>query len=169
MSTQRVAPSGVPLRGTFRVPGDKSISHRALFFATLRPGILLRNLAPGDDLIRTRRMIEAAGYVVDDVEGGVRVHAAPERPDALEHPVRIDCGNSGTTARLGLGWLTGERGLWKVTGDESLRRRPMGRIIDPLDRPALVALLALSQVANACGFVWERARQMVQPEGRTVP
>ena len=134
MSTQRVAPSGVPLRGTFRVPGDKSISHRALFFTTLRPGILLRNLAPGEDLVRSRRMIEAAGYVVEHVEGGVRVHAAPERPDALEDPVRIDCGNSGTTARLGLGWLTGERGLWKVTGDESLRRRPMGRIIDPLER-----------------------------------
>ena len=122
------------LRGAFGVPGDKSISHRALFFATLRPDILIRNLAPGDDVIRTRRLIEAAGYRVEETDGGVRVVGAPERADALEHPVRIDCGNSGTTARIGLGWLTGERGLWKVTGDESLRRRPMGRIIEPLER-----------------------------------
>lgn len=123
-----------PLRGTFAVPGDKSISHRALFFATFRSDLQIRNLAPGDDVLRTRRLIESAGYRVEESERGVRVFGAPDRPDAFEHSIRIDCGNSGTTARMGLGWLTGERGLWKVTGDESLRRRPMGRVIEPLER-----------------------------------
>lgn len=130
--TRTIAPRSAPLTGTFRLPGDKSISHRALFFTTLRPGIPIRNLAPGDDVRRTRELVEAAGYPVLEQDGEVVLGAPRPRPDPLEHPVRIDCGNSGTTARLGLGWLSGERGLWKVSGDESLRTRPMGRITAPL-------------------------------------
>lgn len=136
MSTDSItiAPLSEPMRGIYSVPGDKSISHRALFFGTLCPNLTVRGLAPGDDVECTRNLIESAGYVVRQREEGISVTRGDLPTDPLATAVRIECGNSGTTARLGLGWLTGERGLWKVTGDESLKGRPMARIIDPLTR-----------------------------------
>ena len=129
-----VHPRSGPLTGVYTLPGDKSISHRTLFFGTLVPGIQIDNLAPGDDVQRTLELIQLVGYQVRTSDTAVVIEGKSLPADPLHSPVRIECGNSGTTARLGIGWLTGEKGLWKVTGDESLRARPMGRILDPLRR-----------------------------------
>jgi 3-phosphoshikimate 1-carboxyvinyltransferase len=118
---------GRPLRGRITVPGDKSISHRALILAALAEGTsVVRGLSDGDDVARTRAAIEAMGAGVDGekIAGGrSRLH---EPGDVL------DMGNSGTGIRLlaglcaGFGWLT------VLTGDESIRRRPMSRVAEPL-------------------------------------
>ena len=134
MSTRTVAPASDPPRWTCTVPGDKSISHRLLFFGTFAPHLHVDNLAPGDDVARTRSLIESAGYRLVESAEGVSIRRGERSSDPFAAPVRIECGNSGTTARLGLGWLSGHQGLWKVTGDASLKGRPMGRVLDPLRR-----------------------------------
>ena len=90
---------GAPLRGTVRVPGDKSISHRALLLGALAEGTsTVRNLSTGDDVARTRAAIEAMGARVDRerdrerITGGASLLREPERV--------LDVGNSGTSIRL---------------------------------------------------------------------
>ncbi len=124
------------LNGSLRVPGDKSISHRALLLAALAEGeSRIRSLAPGEDTRSTRRCLEALGVPIRDegdeviVEG--RGWSALDRNPAAE-PLVLDCGNSGTTARLLLGVLAGRRGRFRLTGDASLSGRPMARVIEPL-------------------------------------
>jgi len=135
-----------PLRGRMRVPGDKSISHRALLFAALASGTSrLWWLADGDDVVRSRSAIEALGAKVRDGAGsGGEAVVAGERvgpvvivrgagfdglcePDAV-----IDCGNSGTSIRLLAGILAGRPFHSVLTGDSSIARRPMGRVVEPL-------------------------------------
>lgn len=116
-----------------RVPGDKSISHRALFVAGLASGSSeLTGLLTGADVKSSARMLRQLGVQVSPVREGapVRVRGARFRtPRAILH-----CGNSGTTARLGLGAIAGHPVAARLTGDASLRRRPMRRVIDPLRR-----------------------------------
>lgn len=124
------------VRGRLRVPGDKSISHRALLFAAIADGTSrIEGLAPGDDVRTTRRLIEALGVPVSPEGRDITVRGAgwsaldrPAEDDVLE----LDCGNSGTTARLSLGLLAGRRGRFRLSGDVSLSRRPMGRVVRPL-------------------------------------
>src|SRR4051794_28678343 len=130
-----------PLRGRLRVPGDKSISHRALLFAALASGTSrLWGLADGDDVARSRAAVEALGVKVRDGAGSqAEAVVAGERvgpvvivrgsgfeglrePDAV-----IDCGNSGTSIRLLAGLLAGRPFHSVLTGDASITRRPMGR------------------------------------------
>lgn len=124
-----VAPGG-PLRGRVRLPGDKSISHRGLLFGALGTGpTVLRNLLRAEDVAATRRVVEAWGVEVEDRGDEVWVHGT----GALREPHQvIDCGNSGTTLRLSAGIAAGEGFLTVLTGDGSLRRRPMGRVVRPL-------------------------------------
>lgn len=127
----RRLPAGGCLRGEVQVPGDKSISHRALLFAALARGSTrIRGLSAGGDVAATRRILELLGVPVhadnDDVlVDGVGGHFA-EAPDVL------DCGNAGTAMRLLLGALAPSQGLFVLTGDSSLRRRPMLRVVEPL-------------------------------------
>jgi 3-phosphoshikimate 1-carboxyvinyltransferase len=123
---------GVPLRGRIRLPGCKGISHRGLVFAGVADGSSrITNLAPGDDVARTLAALgtlgvsaRAEGTVVEITGGGF---------DALREPDDVvDCGNSGTTLRLMAGLLAGQPILSVLTGDASLRRRPMGRVVRPL-------------------------------------
>ena len=118
---------GRPLRGRITVPGDKSISHRALLLAAMAEGTsAVRGLSDGDDVARTRAAIEAMGATVDGekIAGGrSRLH----EPDDV-----LDMGNSGTGIRLLAGLCAGLPWLTVLTGDASIRRRPMLRIIDPL-------------------------------------
>jgi 3-phosphoshikimate 1-carboxyvinyltransferase len=118
---------GRPLRGRITVPGDKSISHRALILAALAEGTsVVRGLSDGDDVARTRAAIEAMGAGVDGekIAGGrSRLH---EPGDVL------DMGNSGTGIRLLAGLCAGFPWLTVFTGDESIRRRPMSRVAEPL-------------------------------------
>ncbi|HEX9051201.1 MAG TPA: 3-phosphoshikimate 1-carboxyvinyltransferase [Anaeromyxobacter sp.] len=121
-----------PLRGAVSVPGDKSISHRSLLFGALASGdTRVAGLLEAEDVRSTRRAVEALGATVRD-EGGEIVVAPPER---LREPGDvIDCGNSGTSLRLLTGVLSAVPGLSVLTGDASLRRRPVRRVIDPLRR-----------------------------------
>ncbi len=117
------------LRGTVRVPGDKSISHRALLLPALARGpTRIRGLGWNEDVERSKRLVEALGVQVRRDGSDWIVEPGPLRePGAV-----IDCGNSGTTLRIGAGVLAHAPGLRVLSGDPSLRRRPMRRIVEPL-------------------------------------
>ena len=122
-----------PLSGTIRVPGDKSISHRALMFAALAIGqTRITGLLEGEDVLRTAAAMRALGArVVCDSPGewhvtGVGLGGLTEPADVL------DMGNSGTAARLLCGILASHPIFAVMTGDASLRRRPMARVTIPL-------------------------------------
>ncbi len=122
-----------PLRGTITVPGDKSISHRALMFAGLAIGrTAITGLLEGEDVLRTAAAMRALGAdVVRQGDGAWQVTGAGIgglcSPDDV-----LDMGNSGTAARLLCGVLASHDIFAVMTGDASLRRRPMRRVIDPL-------------------------------------
>lgn len=118
-----------------RVPGDKSITHRALMLSCIADGrSMLRGLLPAGDSWSTVGALRALGFAAPDLPAdgapvtvygsGLRAATAPSAP--------IDCGNSGTTARLLLGLISGYEIQATLTGDESLRRRPMRRVTEPL-------------------------------------
>jgi len=118
-----------------RVPGDKSISHRALLFGALaRGGSRVRGILPGADPAATAEILRALGVPVPALPpGGEELRIPGVGLTGLRTPSRIlDCVNSGTTARLLLGILAGQPLEATLTGDESLRRRPMGRVVEPL-------------------------------------
>src|SRR5438105_13340340 len=130
-----VARHGGPLAGAIRVPGDKCISHRALMLGALAIGRTeITGLLEGEDVLATAAALNALGASVTrggDVRwsvDGIGVGGLAEPQDLL------DLGNSGTAARLLLGVLATHPITAFVTGDASLRRRPMGRVIEPLSR-----------------------------------
>jgi len=120
------------LRGVITVPGDKSITHRAIILSALAEGeSLLSNYCPGQDCLHTAQALQAMGVSIDIAPDQMRVtgqglHSLRE-PDSL-----LDCGNSGTGIRLLAGVLAGQDFFSVLTGDESIRRRPMGRVTGPL-------------------------------------
>src|SRR5437868_11264106 len=120
---------GARITGHVAVPGDKSISHRALLIGALSAGeTRVHGFGRGGDTESTIAAVRALGGFVDDADDGeLVVHGADFR-DA-----EIDCGNAGTLMRLIAGLLAG-RGTYKLTGDESLSARPMERIAEPLRR-----------------------------------
>ncbi|MGH9278093.1 MAG: 3-phosphoshikimate 1-carboxyvinyltransferase, partial [Acidimicrobiales bacterium] len=129
MTTVLRVTGGRPLRGRLRVPGDKSISHRALLLAALADGTsVVRGLSTGDDVARTRAAVGLLGAAVEGqtVTGGRTRLREPEDV--------IDVGNSGTTMRLLAGVCATVPGLAVLTGDASIRRRPMDRVTSPLRR-----------------------------------
>ncbi len=127
----RVRRSG-PLRGSVRVPGDKSIGHRSLIFGALGRGVSrITGLSEGLDNAATRRAFRSMGVAVESTDDATTVHGVGLRGLRMPSDV-IDCGNSGTTMRLLAGLLSGQRFGTRMTGDESLTRRPMGRVIKPL-------------------------------------
>ena len=119
------------VRGTVRPPGDKSISHRVLMLAALARGTSeLTGLLTGDDVKSTARVLRQLGATISTIRPGSTVTVHVSR---FSSPVsRLHCGNSGTTARLLLGILAGQRFAATLTGDASLRRRPMRRVTEPL-------------------------------------
>ena len=126
-------PSAVPLTGTVAVPGDKSISHRALLFAALAVGeSRISGLLEGEDVLRTAAALRALGAEVErEAEGNWRVWGCGV--GGLAEPADVlDMGNSGTAARLLAGILAAQPFLSVLTGDASLRRRPMARVTEPL-------------------------------------
>ncbi|MBB4660055.1 3-phosphoshikimate 1-carboxyvinyltransferase [Parvularcula dongshanensis] len=123
-------PSG-PLRGIARVPGDKSISHRALMLGAVAEGeTIVEGLLEADDVLRTAAALRAFGAEIERDERTWRVRggdwAAPSRA--------LYMGNAGTGARLLMGLAAGRQLPCTFTGDASLRGRPMARITDPLVR-----------------------------------
>jgi len=125
------------LRGTPALPGDKSISHRALLLALLAEGeSRIAAAGDGDDVRSTAGIVAALGATVERVaerRGRVDYRVASPGGDDLSEPDGpLDCGNSGTTTRLAAGLLAGRPLFAVLDGDASLRRRPMGRVVDPL-------------------------------------
>ncbi|RWR12302.1 3-phosphoshikimate 1-carboxyvinyltransferase [Paenirhodobacter populi] len=128
-----IARKGAPLRGTAEVPGDKSISHRALILGALSVGRTeVTGLLEGQDVLDTAKAMRAFGATVERlgpgrwVIDGVGVGGFAEPSDI------IDCGNSGTGVRLIMGAMATSPISATFTGDASLRKRPMGRVTDPL-------------------------------------
>ena len=129
----RVEPAAT-VRGDLAVPGDKSISHRALLLASVADGESeISGFGASDDTLATAAAVQALGASVE-IEGervrvagaGLRGLRPPERP--------IDCGNAGTLIRLLPGLLAGQEGRFPLVGDASLSRRPLERIAVPLRR-----------------------------------
>ncbi|HEM46398.1 MAG TPA: 3-phosphoshikimate 1-carboxyvinyltransferase, partial [Alphaproteobacteria bacterium] len=124
-----------PLAGGARVPGDKSISHRALLIGALAIGeTAIEGLLEGEDVLRTAAAMRALGARVERGGDGIwRVHGVG--PGGLREPAGVlDMGNSGTAARLLLGVLASHPLTAFMTGDASLVRRPMGRVMAPLEK-----------------------------------
>lgn len=121
------------LRGELRMPGDKSISHRALMLNAVAEGdAVVTNLGPGADCVSTIRCLRALGARIEGPQAGM-VRVAGSGLRGLREPGDVlDAGNSGTSMRLLTGLLAGQEFLTVLTGDASLRSRPMGRVIDPL-------------------------------------
>lgn len=121
------------VRGHISVPGDKSISHRAVLVGAIGEGELrIEGFGRSADTESTIAAVRALGVTVheDDVDT-IRVEGAGLR--GLREPGgAIDCGNSGTTLRLLAGILAGQEGSFELTGDDSLRRRPVDRVAEPL-------------------------------------
>lgn len=125
------------LRGRVRVPGDKSISHRALLFGAIAQGeTRIEGLLPAEDPLSTAACLRAMGVAVTPIVSGEPVLVTGLGLDGLQEPENVlDCGNSGTTMRLLLGLLSGRAGRhFVLNGDASLRRRPMRRVAEPLAR-----------------------------------
>src|SRR5438552_4349411 len=131
MQSLTINPGG-PLTGTLSVPGDKSITHRAVILSALAEGeSLITGYCRGEDCLNTVRAFRAMGIRIAEQPDHLRVSgkgfwglAEPEHP--------LDCGNSGTGIRLLTGLLAGQDFFTVLTGDESVRRRPMGRVVRPL-------------------------------------
>ncbi|HXG03613.1 MAG TPA: 3-phosphoshikimate 1-carboxyvinyltransferase [Candidatus Binatia bacterium] len=121
------------LAGRVTVPGDKSISHRAALLGALADGVTeVRGFLEAEDCVRTLAAIEALGVEVTR-KGPGEYRIAGAGPRGFSEPADVlDCGNSGTTARLLLGVLAAQPFWTFLTGDESLRRRPMARVVAPL-------------------------------------
>ena len=122
-----------PLTGRAEVPGDKSISHRALIFGAMAVGeTRITGLLEGQDVLDTAKAMRAFGAeVTRHIEGAWSVHGVGV--GGFSEPVDvIDCGNSGTGVRLIMGCMATTAMTATFTGDASLRKRPMGRVTDPL-------------------------------------
>jgi len=125
------------LRGELRMPGDKSISHRALMLALIAAGSSrIEGAGDGADVRSTAGIVRALGATVDrtaDPDGAITYRVTSPGIEALNSaPTLLDCGNSGTSLRLFAGILAGSTAQVVLDGDGSLRSRPMARIIDPL-------------------------------------
>jgi 3-phosphoshikimate 1-carboxyvinyltransferase len=120
------------LRGTVKVPGDKSIGHRSLIFAALARGeSQISGISGGLDNLATAQAFQQMGVSMNLVGTSATVRGVGLRGLSMPNDV-IDCGNSGTTMRLLAGLLSAQRFGSRLVGDESLTRRPMSRIIEPL-------------------------------------
>ena len=129
----RSAPPTQPLSGRLRVAGDKSISHRALMFGALAVGTTsIEGLLEGEDVLRTAAAMRLLGATVDRLGDGAWRVSGRGVGGLTEPSDVLDMGNSGTAARLICGLLAGHPIFAVMTGDASLRRRPMKRVTDPL-------------------------------------
>ena len=120
------------LRGSLRVPGDKSISHRSIIFGSLAKGVTkVHDILRGEDVLSTMQVFREMGVQIEDKGDLVEIHGCGF--DGLQEPQRpLDMGNSGTSMRLIAGVLAGQNFSAQMVGDDSLSKRPMDRISLPL-------------------------------------
>jgi len=136
VTPRRFEPSG-PLRGQYVPPPDKSISHRAALFAAMTDEpVTVKNYLDSADTRSTLNALRVlgAGVDADATEGGHVIRGVGLRAALEATGGRLDVGNSGTLLRLLPGWLAGQPGgSWSLDGDESIRRRPVDRVVEPLN------------------------------------
>lgn len=120
------------LKGEIKVPGDKSISHRAVMFGSLSEGLTeVTNFLRGSDCLSTIDCFRRMGIAIENTPDKILIHG--KGLNGLEQPAQIlDVGNSGTTARLLSGILAAQDFQTTLTGDSSIQKRPMNRIMEPL-------------------------------------
>lgn len=120
------------LRGSLRVPGDKSISHRSIIFGSLAKGVTkVHDILRGEDVLSTMQVFREMGVQIEDKGDLVEIHGSGF--DGLQEPQRpLDMGNSGTSMRLIAGVLAGQNFSAQMVGDDSLSKRPMDRVSLPL-------------------------------------
>lgn len=121
-----------PLKGELSIPGDKSISHRAIMFGSLAKGTTqVSHFLQGADCLSTISCFQKLGISIENNGSNIQIHG--KGLHGLTAPSTIlDCGNSGTTTRLISGILSGQNFSSTLTGDASIQKRPMKRIMDPL-------------------------------------
>ena len=129
-----VIPPARNILGSLRVPGDKSISHRYAMLAAIAPGrSRFENYSPGADCTSTLECMRALGCNIErDDKGAVVIDGIG--PQLKAPSMSLDCGNSGSTMRMLSGIVAGQSFASELVGDESLSRRPMKRVMDPLRR-----------------------------------
>ena len=121
------------LRGSVSLLGDKSVSHRALMLNSIAHGAAtIRGLSLGEDVASTMGCLRAMGVVIEQLDAPDAVRVAGSGGELREPEDVLDAGNSGTTMRLLSGILAGQAFTSVLSGDRSLRSRPMGRIVEPL-------------------------------------
>jgi len=131
MTSLTITP-GRPLRGTTTVPGDKSLTHRAIILTALGEGTsTIAGYCQGEDCLNTMRAFQGLGIPITQTPTELAV-CGKGFWGLSEPSAPIDCGNSGTGIRLLTGLLAGQDFFSILTGDESIRRRPMGRVVKPL-------------------------------------
>ncbi len=132
MKSYTVTPNSKVLRGSIEVAGDKSISHRALIFGALASGTTtIQNMLEGEDVLCTAEILKNLGVTVVKVKNSWKV--VSPGISGLQAPKNVlYCGNSGTTLRLMTGFFSGLPFTATLTGDPSLNKRPMGRVMEPL-------------------------------------
>lgn len=121
-----------PLKGSIEIPADKSITHRAFMFSALTKGkVKITNFSKGADCMSTLKIIQQLGCTIEFLNEKELIIDAS---NAIKAPLEaLDCGNSGTTTRLMMGILAGQNFNCKMFGDQSLSKRPMKRVISPLE------------------------------------
>lgn len=133
MPAHRFSSSG-PLTGRIRVPGDKSISHRSIMFGALAVGeTRVSGLLEGEDVMATAAAMRAMGAQIEKIGDEWRIHGVGVG-GLLQPEAALDMGNSGTSTRLLMGLIAGHGISATFTGDASLSKRPMGRVITPLSQ-----------------------------------
>jgi 3-phosphoshikimate 1-carboxyvinyltransferase len=120
------------VKGELSLPGDKSISHRAVLFSAMASGkSVIKNISLGEDVKSTMKIMQQLGANIISKDDQIMIEGCGFR--GFKNPSRVlDCGNSGTSARLIAGLLAAQNFISKLVGDESLSKRPMRRVIDPL-------------------------------------
>jgi 3-phosphoshikimate 1-carboxyvinyltransferase len=120
------------LKGSIEIPGDKSISHRSVMFGSIAQGITkVKNFLPGDDCLSTISCFRKLGVIIEENDEGLTIYG--NGFEGLKEPNELlDVGNSGTTIRLLLGILAGRPFFSSLIGDQSIGKRPMTRVTEPL-------------------------------------
>jgi 3-phosphoshikimate 1-carboxyvinyltransferase len=132
MESIKLQPTNKALNGELEIPGDKSISHRSVMFGSIAKGVTkVTNFLPGDDCLSTISCFRKLGVKIEESENLLTIYG--NGFDGLKEPDEIlDVGNSGTTIRLLLGILAGRPFYSSIIGDQSIGKRPMTRVTEPL-------------------------------------
>mgnify|MGYP003323813259 CR=1 FL=1 len=141
-------------KGEIDIPPDKSISHRAIILSSFNTQVTrIKNLLISQDTQSTMNCLSKLGVQFEELNGDINVRGTGIRNYSAPQDI-LYCGNSGTTARLLVGVLSGQRFSSKLDGDSSLRRRPMDRVKNPLEKMG-----AKIQVKN--GYINASAKKLV--------